>query len=221
MFEPLAFSFFLLSNERHMEEPPTGRRQRTVRRSVFFVTMLIMLICVFTVLGVSQVMELGSATFFIVVVAGVLVLLCFFTALIAYARAKLISVQNLNSPTARLPVFYYLQTIHRPVQLDPVPDTPYWLKTPTRTNIISAKEVEQCPICLCDMLPSKSPIGVSACCKRQIHIKCAQQYFNTVRQVKCVFCRQELTTGKPQQCLSYCPPTPSPSPSRTPTSSDV
>ena len=180
-----------------------------------------MLICVFTVLGVSQIMELGSATFFTVVAAGVLVLLSFFCALIAYARAKLISVQNLNAPSGphSLPVFYYLQTIHRPIPVDPVPDEEYWLKTKTTGPAsIESKEPEQCPICLCDMRPSKSPTRVSACCKRQIHVKCAQQYFNTVRQIKCVFCRKELTPEVPASRITQCP---DPSPSRNPTASDV
>ena len=201
-------------------EAEAPSRRRTVRRSVFFVSILVMLICVFTVLGVSQVLELGSATFFLVVVAGVVVLLCFFCALIAYARAKLISVQNINASSEQsLPVFYYLQTIHRPAKPDPVPDEQYWESNMTSPN---SKEPEQCPICLCDMNPAKSAaIGLSACCKRHLHVKCAQQYFNTVRQVKCVFCRKELAKEAPVTRVTTSPLPSAVSPVRAPTISHV
>ena len=175
---------------------PQQQRRRRIRRTILFVGLLILLVSIFTVLGVSQVMELGSAAFFFVVVAGVLVLLCFFCGLIAYARAKLLSVQSPDTDTTA-PVFYFLQTIHRSVVEDPVPDEAYWLKHDGDKIYVDAKtESEQCPVCLCDMDPNATATGISACCKREIHIKCAQDYFNSIRHVKCVFCRKDIPNSE-------------------------
>ena len=174
------------------------QRRSTVRRSLLFVGLLVILVSVFTVLGVSQVMELGSAAFFIVVVVGVLVLLLFFCGLIAYARAKLLSVQTLGehdvgqSSFGSVPVFYYLQTIHRQPELEPINDFDYWLKSEPNEPCTLDEEIDddQCPICLCEIDHKETATGISACCRRQLHVKCAQDYFNTIRQVKCVFCRK-------------------------------
>lgn len=169
-----------------------NRRRKSRTKTVFFIAILVLLVATFTVLGVSRVIELGSAAFFVVVIAGVLVLLCFFCGLIAYARAKLLSVQNAQ-PIANqdaIPVFYFLETIHRTVAQDPVPDDEYWLKDAACEEKIF--QSEQCPVCLCDMHELDAATGISACCKREIHVKCAQEYFNTVRRVKCVFCRKDL-----------------------------
>ena len=172
-----------------------------------FAGLLILLVSVFTVLGVSQVMELGSAAFFFVVVAGVLVLLCFFCGLIAYARAKLLSVHNGDAESA--PVFYFLQTIHRAVVEDPVPDEAYWLKHEGEKVYVDEKlDREQCPVCLCDMDATETATGVSACCKREIHVKCAQDYFNTIRHVKCVFCRKDIPSEDANITATTVCPTP-------------
>ena len=177
----------------------TAPRRRTLKRSVFFVALLVLLVSVFTILGVSQLMELGSAAFFFVVVAGVLVLLLFFCGLIAYARSKLISVHSLpgdddGGRMQSVPVFYFLQTIHRPQAVDPVKDDEYWLSKDGEKIYLDSKQEakDQCPICLCDIDPMEATIGVSACCKRELHVKCAQEYFNTIRQVKCVYCRKNV-----------------------------
>jgi hypothetical protein len=176
---------------------PPQQRRSTVRRSLLFAGLLVILVSVFTVLGVSQVMELGSAAFFIVVVAGVFVLLLFFCGLIAYARAKLLSVHAMSddlgqSPFESVPVFYYLQTIHRQPEIEPINDFDYWLKSEPNEpiKVDDGIDDDQCPICLCEIDHKQTATGMSACCRRQLHVKCAQDYFNTIRQVKCVFCRK-------------------------------
>lgn len=204
-------------------ELPThhSRRKRTVKRSLLFSALLIILVSVFTVLGVSQIMELGSVAFFLVVVAGVLVLLLFFCGLIAYARAKLISVHGIGqgedsqSPIQSVPVFYYLQTIHRPIALEPVNDDNYWLKDDfsgekIHTDSAFGKDCEQCPICLCEIDHDATATGISACCKRQLHVKCAQDYFNSIRHVKCVFCRRNIDEPQNAPDVDTTAATPSP-----------
>jgi hypothetical protein len=187
----------------------TERRKSWIK-TIFFVAILVLLVAAFTVLGVSRVVELGSAAFFLVVTAGVLVLLCFFCGLIAYARAKLLSVHNSTAEPNlvgdnQLPVFYYLQTIHREVQLDPVPDDDYWAKTAEEKEVT---DKEQCPICLCEMDKYETATGISACCKREIHVKCAQDYFNSIRHVRCVFCRKDVEESANVSLNTTCPVSP-------------
>jgi hypothetical protein len=195
----------------------TGRR-KSWKKTIFFIGILVLLVATFTVLGVSRVMELGSAGFFIVVTAGVLVLLCFFCGLIAYARAKLLSVQTAADPNAghgtdgrEMPVFYFLQTIHREVPLDPVPDEEYWMKSGGAEVVDQELKIspdEHCPVCLCEMDPNQTATGVSACCKRLIHVKCAQDYFNSIRHVRCVFCRKDVEEAANTTLNTTCPSPP-------------
>lgn len=154
-------------------------------------SVLVVLICVFTVVGVAHIMELGSAAFFVVVVAGALVLLCFFCGLIAYARARVMAVREAEGHGRHgdlaVPVFYFLQTAsHSRSDLRPVNDSPYW-----STRELSEKDLlDQCPICLCDF-ESDPPVraGVSQCCDRPLHVQCAKKYFNTVQRIQCPLCR--------------------------------
>jgi hypothetical protein len=193
----------------------SSQRRKTWLRSIFFVGVLVLLVATFVVLGVSRVMELGSAAFFFVVTAGVLVLLCFFCGLIAYARAKLLSVQA-NQETQQAgdtPVFYFLETIHRTVPLEPVADDDYWYKDGCENHEVLIEDErkgdnEQCPICLCEMDPLQTATGLSACCRREIHIKCAQDYFNSIRRVKCVFCRKDVEETANTSLITTCPSPP-------------
>lgn len=187
-------------------------RRKSWMRSIFFIGILVLLVAAFTVLGVSRVMELGSAAFFFVVTAGVLVLLCFFCGLIAYARSKLIAVHGATDPSQTgdrlqsVPVFYFLETIHRTTPQEPVADDEYWSKYEAEKEVKA--EDDQCPICLCDMDRVQTATGISACCKREIHIKCAQDYFNSIRRVKCVFCRKDHEEAANTSLNTTCPSPP-------------
>lgn len=164
-------------------------------------SVLVVLICVFTVVGVAHIMELGSAAFFVVVVAGAMVLMCFFCGLIAYARARLLAVRmavgdNQASVGMRdsVPVFYYLPTSNstRTAQVDA---SCFWMDPHDIQNVSINSEFsdsfnDQCPICLTDIDSIElGQTGVSGCCRRPLHVQCAQKYFNTVQRVQCPLCR--------------------------------
>lgn len=173
-----------------------------IRRPVLMLSVLVVLICVFTVVGVAHIMELGSAAFFVVVVAGAMVLMCFFCGLIAYARARLLAVRiaagdPMNGENdASVPVFYFLQTNPPRTHLAPVDASGFWSSEAPEQVYIEKKNSgvinEQCPICLCDFEITSTLTGTSKCCKRPIHVQCAQKYFNTVQRVQCPLCRHAL-----------------------------
>jgi hypothetical protein len=195
------------------EVPGPARRKKTWVRSILFIGILVLLIAAFTVLGVSRVLELGSTAFFFVVTAGVLVLLCFFCGFIAYARSKLLAVHDANDPSQNaerlqsIPVFYFLETIHRTIPQEPIPDDEYWCKDDDGEGKV---QEDLCPICLCDMDKVHTATGISSCCRREIHIKCAQDYFNSIRRVKCVFCRQDHEEAANMSMNTTCPSPPVP-----------
>ncbi len=189
-----------------MNESQPGSRS-AIRRPVLMLSVLVVLICVFTVVGVAHIMELGSAAFFVVVVAGAVVLMCFFCGLIAYARARLLAVRIAagesirNGSSSSVPVFYFLQTSPPRAHLTPVDSTCYWsTEAPPNPEVYIQEKKDsssslpvvsndQCPICLCDFENSPALTGTSECCKRPIHVQCAQKYFNTVQRVQCPLCR--------------------------------
>lgn len=157
------------------------------RKSFVFLSVLAVLICVFTVVAVAHIMELGSSAFFVVVVTGALVLMCFFCALISYARGRLL--QRANGTTDGLPVFYYLQTIHRSSSTQRnIDDDSFWVKGFYEEEEVKSVE-DSCPICLCDIDSIETATGISQCCRKELHVACAQKYFNAIQQVRCPLCR--------------------------------
>lgn len=162
---------------------PASNMTSQTRRSFFVFSIVVLLILVFTVVAVAHIMDLGSAAFLIVVVAGAVVLLCFFCGLLAYARSRL------SQADSNLPVFYYLQTIHRdnPATIH-VDDDAYWLQK-FEDSPRSANSKDSCPICLCAIDPMETATGTSNCCKKELHMGCAQNYFNAIGAVRCPLCR--------------------------------
>jgi hypothetical protein len=184
-------------------------REQSIRRNklIILLSILFLAICVFIIIGVSNILQVGSVTFFVVVVAGSLVFLWFFFALLALFKSKRSETGNIIYPTdATVPVYYFLQTIRRPDEeavLEPVDDTDYWARADgdfvfdqkhlLRSQSNKSASGDPCPICLCDMdLVELVDTGISQCCKRPIHFKCARKYFNVVRRVQCPLCRHAV-----------------------------
>ena len=150
------------------------------RKSLLAVSLVVLLMCVFTIIAVAHFMHLGSAAFFIVVIASAVVLLAFFCGLLAYSRARL-QAGGLDD----MPVFYYLETARRSDPVRPVDDFEFWASSTTSLN----GQISSCPICLCDVDPIEQATGQSKCCSKELHIACAQKYFNAIQKIQCPLCR--------------------------------
>jgi len=207
LFDPIFPSHFSMSSCMCLSPSPSASaRENSIRRNklIILVSLLFIVICVFIIVGVSRIVEIGSVPFFIIIIAGSMVFMCFFFALVALAKsttAATIStyhaaltvhdntLYNDDNPLPQVPVFYFLETIHREDEEDEkiVPDDGYWTNQIIRTE--SQKDV--CAICLCDL--DSINTGVSNCCKRRLHVKCAQKYFNVVQRVQCPLCRHTTT----------------------------
>ena len=233
--------------------------ENTIRKNklIILLSVLFVIVCAIVVVIVSNILDVGSVPFFVVVVLGALVFMCFLSALVALVKSSLAPSHTGDFSANRqldyadhpnmvglsdsrdsanlspsVPVFYYLQTIHRPTDnadQDPVDDAEYWVKGDEvwmaaycekfLIRNISAKSArsvksetskgEVCAICLCDMDPSQTAVtGVSNCCKRAIHIRCAQKYFNVVRRVQCPLCRHVVVSPNTSTQASSPPPGP-------------
>jgi len=194
--------------------PSASAHENSIRKNklIILVSLLFIIICVFIIVGVSRIVEIGSVAFFIIIIAGSLVFMCFFFALVALAKSAggtfhataataasspiaVSTAINNDNPLPQVPVFYFLETIHRQEEEKIVPDDGYWNLTPP-PMIRTESQKDVCAICLCD-LDTTINTGVSNCCRRRIHVKCAQKYFNVVQRVQCPLCRHSTppTTG--------------------------
>ena len=216
--------------------PSASAHENSIRRNklIILVSLLFIVICVFIIVGVSRIVEIGSVAFFVIIVTGSLVFMCFFFALVALAksvpnpsstahltvgavirRSTTVSAQGVNdnddnSSLPQVPVFYFLETIHRKPnengeEVKNVPDDSFWeivdhhhpiMSPPIVTLSLKRSESQKdvCAICLCDFETTTNSTGVSNCCKRRLHVKCAQKYFNVVQRVQCPLCRHQTLT---------------------------
>ena len=235
--------------------PSASAHENSIRRNklIILVSLLFIVICVFIIVGVSRIVEIGSVAFFVIIVTGSLVFMCFFFALVALAKsvpnssstahhtvgaAGIVGRSNNssgqgvndddddnNNSLPQVPVFYFLETIHRKPNVNGeevknVPDDSFWeivdhhhpiMSPPIVTLSLKRSESQKdvCAICLCDFETTTNSTGISNCCKRRLHVKCAQKYFNVVQRVQCPLCRH-LTLTPPTGDNSLISSSPSP-----------
>ena len=205
-----------------VQQTPQTAREVSLRRNklIILLSVLFVVLCVFIIIGVSNIIQIGSVSFFVFIVSGSLIFLWFFFALISLARVRggrlsMGSSHNMTNQTSATqtnidssgglnsPVFYFLQPIRRSDELaivDPVDDGEFWAKggdmggDSKSLDLRGATTEEPCPICLCEMDLAGNLTGISNCCKRPIHLRCARKYFNVLRRVQCPLCRHAIVS---------------------------
>ena len=172
-----------------MSSPP----QPNFRR-LYFLSGAATLIVIGLLIGTAHLLNLNPSAYFIVIMLGIIIpmiaLLLFLTVLRFRSRPPVDSETDHTWA-----IIYYSSSFGAGRHGVPVDDSEVWKTDSSSPLHRELSKNPQCAICLTEIDVFQTACAKSKCCSNLFHIRCAQDYFNSIKIMKCPLCRCQRIQG--------------------------